>query len=397
MLKNNSHIFKRLFFFVSTILIVIFTSFFISGCFSTFSVPIEHYKNIETEPINKNASTEVKNLMQFLGSIYGEYVISGQYISKYENYDLPQFKEDEFDANSPRTVFKANELQAIYKTVNQFPAMLGVDLSGAEYGDVDYSIEQAVQWNNAGGIVTISWHWKIDNLDGKPRAFYTKETDFNLANVLKNKNSTLFQNLLLDIDNVAKELKILENNNVPVLWRPLHEASGGWFWWGASGKNAYLELWDILYDRLVNYHNLNNLIWVYNGLSPEWYVGDNKCDIVSYDSYYSNPKRKNYEKDSVNSKAFEKCYNASSNKIIMLSENDFIFNIDKAFEKNMKWLSFCTWCREFVCESYINENGKIVYKPEYNEAYSTKEELVSVYSNNKVLSLEKLIKLRNLN
>ena len=79
--------------------------------------------------------------------------------------------------------------------------------------------------------------------------------------------------LIRDIDAISEQLKILQDNNVTVLWRPLHEASGGWFWWGCRGKDAYQWLWNLMYERQTHYHKLNNLIWVWNGQDPDWYVG----------------------------------------------------------------------------------------------------------------------------
>ncbi len=40
-----------------------------------------------------------------------------------------------------------------------------------------------------------------------------------------------------------------------------------------------------MHDRYVNYHGLNNLIWVWNSVSPDWYPGDDVVDILTYDSY----------------------------------------------------------------------------------------------------------------
>lgn len=65
--------------------------------------------------------------------------------------------------------------------------------------------------------------------------------------------------MIEDIDVIASELKII-GSNVPVLWKPLHEATGGWFWWSAQGSQARKQLWDLMYNRLVNIHELNNLI-----------------------------------------------------------------------------------------------------------------------------------------
>ena len=69
--------------------------------------------------------------------------------------------------------------------------------------------------------------------------------------------------MIKDIDYTAGLLKKLQDNKVPVIWRPLHEAAGGWFWWGAQGAAPCKKLWQVMFDRMVNHHGLHNLIWVW--------------------------------------------------------------------------------------------------------------------------------------
>lgn len=387
--EGNTVITKKLY-VVLIIVLAVFVTLACSACYSNIVIPDEHYAEAESVLVNPAADDCAIGLMEYLKSIYGQYVISGQYINEYEDFSLPAFRKDENDPDSPHTVFKANELQAVYSVTGEYPAMLGLDVSGIECGDRCFSVEQAIEWHNAGGIVTICWHWKIDNLDGRPRVFYTEETDFDLKKTLADKESERYKSLIADIDKVSLALKELADAGVPVLWRPLHEASGGWFWWGASGKKAYKELWNILYDRMTNTHKLNNLIWVYNGQDPDWYVGDDKCDIIGDDPYYDFNSREEYEKDPGNTTRFKKSYAASPNKMIMMSENDFVFDIDKAFESNTKWLTFCTWCREFVCVYTPDDEGNRFTQPVYSEKCTTKEELKKIYSDDRVLTLKDL-------
>ena len=70
--------------------------------------------------------------------------------------------------------------------------------------------------------------------------------------------------MIQDIDAVSEQLKKLADADVPVLWRPLMEAGGDWFWWGASGADAYRWLWELMYTRMTEYHQLNNLLWIWN-------------------------------------------------------------------------------------------------------------------------------------
>ena len=84
-----------------------------------------HYETVDRALINPNADEGAKALYQYLLESYGKRVISGQYINEYEDFSAPQFRVDESDPNSPSTVFKANELRAVYSVTGAYPAMLG--------------------------------------------------------------------------------------------------------------------------------------------------------------------------------------------------------------------------------------------------------------------------------
>lgn len=81
------------------------------------------------------------------------------------------------------------------------------------------------------------------------------------------------------------ELLKLQKAGVPVLWRPLHEAEGKWFWWGAKGPEACKKLWALVYDRLTKHHKVNNLIWTWNSVASDWYPGPSTVDVLSTDVY----------------------------------------------------------------------------------------------------------------
>lgn len=359
----------------------------LAGWDGMIQVKDAHYKNVDQELINPAADGSARALYRFLLGIYGERVVSGQYINEYEDFSAPQFRVDENDPNSPTTVFKANELRAVYGVTGAYPAMLGLDLSEIEIGRDCYSVEQAIEWHQAGGIVTLCWHWMAPTQTEGKRHFYTEQTDFNLSQALENPDSAEYKGLIRDIDMISAELQKLQEAGVPVLWRPLHEAGGGWFWWGASGPEAYKTLWNLMLDRMTNVHGLNNLIWVYNGQNPSWYVGDDRCDLIGDDPYYAN--RTAYVFDKANANRFKTSYKTSQNKMIAMTENDYVPNIDRMFQKNTKWLTFSTWCREFVCVM-DTDAGWAVTTPEYSGKYAPADELRKVYQDERVLTLGRL-------
>ena len=114
----------------------------------------------------------------------------------------------------------------------------------------------------------------------KTGGFYTSATDFNISSTLAaGPGSANYTLILRDLDAIAVQLKRLSDAKVPVLFRFLHEAEGGWFWWGAQGPAAAKALFRLGYDRFTNYHKLNNLVWVWNSVSPTSQISTFHTDL----------------------------------------------------------------------------------------------------------------------
>lgn len=93
-----------------------------------------------------------------------------------------------------------------------------------------------------------------------------------------------------DLKKLGDELQKFADARIPVLWRPLHEPPGNWFWWHDGGPDQFKKLWIHMYDYLVNTRNLHNLIWVYSSSdggtsNAAWYPGNKYVDIVGVDGY----------------------------------------------------------------------------------------------------------------
>jgi len=201
--------------------------------------------------------------------------------------------------------------------------------------------EDAIAWYNSNAkkpIIQFQWHWHSP-LGGSAgtNTFYTSDTNFDVSKAVI-PGTPEYIATLRDIDAVAVQLKKLRDAGVPVLWRPLHELGGTWFWWSAKGAGPFKALWNMMYERLSSYHQLNNLIWVWNGNDADWYVGNDKCDIASID-FYGDPFTYPIVKDE-----FEKIYTITGGtKILGMSENGSIPNIDQAFAQDVTWAFFMTW------------------------------------------------------
>lgn len=164
------------------------------------------------------------------------------------------------------------------------------------------------------------------------------ETSFNAENVFI--EGTWEKNVFdKDLVRLADYLIKLQKAGIPVLWRPFHEASGGWFWWGAKGAETYKKLWTAMYDYLKE-RQVNNLIWVWTadsgGNDKEWYPGDAYVDIIGRDLY---------GKDKVND-VVDEFYNLASqypDKMIALTECGNMPSLSEMWNAGAKWAWFMTW------------------------------------------------------
>jgi mannan endo-1,4-beta-mannosidase len=275
------------------------------------------------------AAAHARSLFSYLIDLYGEKVLSGQ-------QDMA-------------------EIEYIYGITGKYPAVSAFDL-------IDYSPSRIAFGANPGGavekwiawaetqksIISLSWHWNAPtDLINQPggqewwRGFYTEATTFDIETVLADTNSNRYQLLLQDLDAIAAELKKFQQKDIPVLWRPLHEASGGWFWWGAKGAQPFKQLWQLMYDRYVNRHGLHNLIWVYTAGDPEWYPGDDHVDIVSLDIYTDPSSAMSGEWENIQAEF-------NGKKLVTLSESGTIPDPDKIRIYGVWWSWFSIWSGSFI-------------------------------------------------
>lgn len=287
---------------------------------------------VSADLVNKNATDEAKRLMSYLADTYGKHVLSGQYC------DQGQF---------------GKEMAVISKATGKYPAILGLDFieyspSRAANGSTSSATELAVKYWENGGIVTFCWHWNVPEKYLKDiwwKGFNTESVSIDLAKIMNGEDEEGYNLLMEDIDAIAQQLLILQDAKVPVLWRPLHEASGGWFWWGASGPEAYKQLYILLYEKLTNEYGLNNLIWLWNGQDKEWYPGDAYVDIIGEDIY---PGERVY--GSQVNKYLEAVNYTTNTKMTVLSENGCVPDPELLERDGAMWGFFCTWGGEFVAK-----------------------------------------------
>lgn len=324
---------------------------------------------------NKEAGESAKELMSFLTENYGKYTITGQYASDETN----------------------KELDLIYQTTGKYPAIRfsAMHNSGSSFDSTFKDIDACADWYFRGGIVGLMWYWEAPS---KKPSVYAKETDFKLSEAVtdidiaklsqeeirglygEGKISEQCYGIILDLDNMAGQLMSLKNKGVPVLWRPLHEASGDWFWWGASSVRDYKWLWNLMYTRYTEYFQLDNLIWVWNGQSEKTLVDKDTFDIASLDIYLSPEKEfgSRYEQ-------FLALQNiVGKDKLIALSECSTLPDTDMSFRDNSVWSFFGLWYGKYLHD----ETGA------FSETYTSKDSFIKNYNSDGVLTLDEYTILR---
>lgn len=267
--------------------------------------------------IAQNASQQAQNVYKFLLENFGEKTISG---------------------TMANVSWNTNEAEWVYKHTGKYPALNAFDYIHANGNWVDYTNIKVVQdWWNKNGLVSIGWHWNVPKTIGSSEyAFYTKETDFDINKALQEGTA---ENVIIkaDLDKVANYLLLLQQANIPVLWRPLHEAAGAWFWWGAKGAEPCKELWKFMFETFEN-KGLNNLIWVWTAEAgdTEWYPGDEYVDIIGRDIY-----------NKMNANDMQGEYNdlvlRFPNKVIALSEMGSVANVAEQLDNGTMWSWAMPW------------------------------------------------------
>ena len=306
---------------------------------------------VDTDLTNAKASSAAKKVYNFLREQAGQKVLSG--------------------VQSGGTANNNDRVNEIFQKTGKHPALAGYDYIFLQYSPtpagwdwvVDYGDISAAkeQWK-ANGLVSFMWHWNVPNSEAdweKGKAgdfsgynFYCDKTSFSITRALQ-EGTWENEFILKDIEKVAGYLKLLQQEGIPVLWRPLHEAAGNytlygangaWFWWGRGGADACKKLWKLLRDKLEGEYGLDNLIWVWTldatpGVEKDyasWYPGNDQVDIVGVDIYADDIEAK--------SRQYKAAVDLSGgHKLVTVSECGNIPDPGRCLAAGETWNWFLVW------------------------------------------------------
>ena len=305
-------------------------------CVFSFSV---YGLNDSIVPVTPDASPEAKALLKLLYGISGKYTLTGQH-----NYPNIKGRNSKFAS----------------KYIGKTPVIYGTDWGFAKDSDTDSHlarsniVEEAKKQHLLGSIITICWH-AVPPTANEPVTFRPgpgKIAPDSLASVqgqlldqqfkdLLTPGTRLYKHWCEQVDTIAFYLKKLQAAHVPILWRPFHEMNGSWFWWGGRrGEYSTIGLYRQLFDRLVNFHKINNLIWIWNVDRPNkpemqfsnYYPGNKYLDLLSLDVY-----RNDFNQDYYDSLVL-----LSNGKPVILGEVGNPPGLE-ILKKQPKWASYVVW------------------------------------------------------
>lgn len=304
--------------------------------FSTESGP-DLSENVVKSLVNPDATAEAKKLYALLLENYGKRQFSGA---------------------MGEVAWATSFCDYIEKSTGKFPAIVGFDyihLKSSPANWIDYGDISPVRkiWDS-GSIPAMTWHWNVPTSEnGSSVSFNAKADEFKASNVLvegtwENKVA------LADVEKLAGYMKLLQDADIPLLWRPFHEAAGdykwgAWFWWGNCGVDVTRRLWIWLYDKLTYEYGLDNLIWVWTvqtkeagklaavSKMAEAYPGNDVVDIIGTDIYADATMSDQTDQFKVLHELVE------GNKMVALTECGNLVDVDSAFANGALWSYFMGW------------------------------------------------------
>ncbi|QCR22125.1 glycoside hydrolase family 26 protein [Pontibacter sp. SGAir0037] len=242
----------------------------------------------QQKPVNPKATSETKHLYKNLQSLSQKGIMFGHQ-----------------DALAYGMGWAYQENRSDVKEVaGEFPAVVGWDLGYLELGSpvnldsvpFDKMRTYVQQVYAMGGLNTFSWH--LNNPLDPTKTSWDK-MDATIQHLFRNPEAMQrYEGWLDKLATFLLSLKGPKGELIPVVFRPLHEHTGSWFWWGREhcSPEEYKQFW----QHTVHYlrkKKVNNVLYAYSTdrfTSREDYLerypGDNYVDIVGFDIYHRLPE-----------------------------------------------------------------------------------------------------------
>lgn len=192
----------------------------------------------------------------------------------------------------------------VHDVVGAYPAVYGWEIGHLEIGapanldTVDFRDMQ--RWikegYKRGGVITISWH--MNNPVSGGSSWDTTRAVYSI--IPGGRNHAMYRQWLDRFADFVGGLKtgpfswLGLGKPVPIIFRPFHEHTGSWFWWGRDlvTPEEYVALWRFTVEYLRDEKGLHNLLYAYStdrfdseDEYLEHYPGDDYVDLLGCDDY----------------------------------------------------------------------------------------------------------------
>ena len=296
---------------------------------------------IQEQPIDREATGPTRQLYSYLlGKVWGKHVLSGC---------------------QARWDYNTTDADGIYERAGKYPAINIFDFQHFRQRNLNYMGPTAKAWHDAGGIVGFIWHWSVPvSADLSPKdgfAFYTPSgaegrrpgTLFSARRAVQ--EGTPEQRIINEnLDTIVRYLLHYQQQGIPILWRPFHEAAGNtnrggkaWFWWGNDGAEAFKQLY-LYTQRYLMERGVHNLIYIWTSEldDDDWYPGDAYVDIVARDQYHAPSQHGSFKQQ------FDLLRSKYPSKMLALAECDCVPSAQAMESDDARWLFVAPWTVPFV-------------------------------------------------
>ena len=296
---------------------------------------------IQEQPIDREATGPARQLYRYLrDKVWGKQVLSGC---------------------QARWDYNTTDADGIYERAGKYPAINIFDFQHFRQRNLNYMGPTAKAWHDAGGIVGFIWHWSVPvSADLSPKdgfAFYTPSgaegrrpgTLFSARKAVQ--EGTPEQRVINEnLDTIVRYLLHYQQQGIPILWRPFHEAAGNtnrggkaWFWWGNDGAEAFKQLYLYTQQYLME-RGVHNLIYIWTSEldDDDWYPGDAYVDIVARDQYHAPSRHGSFKQQ------YDLLRNKYPSKMLALAECDCVPSAEAMENDDARWLFVAPWTTPFV-------------------------------------------------
>lgn len=244
----------------------------------------------DVDIVDVGATAETRSLLSYLEDTRGEGILFGH----------------QGTTNEGVTFSEADGVKSdVLAGTGDYPAIFGLDTLSLE-GSVkpgkpsNTSAENATavanemkQAHRLGGIITFSTHIRNFVTGGS----FSDNKGRVVSHILPGGDKNAEFNEYLDvIASMADQAVDEDGNKIPIIFRPFHENTGSWFWWGAAHATPgeYKELFRYTVEYLRDTKEVDNFLYTFspNGIfagDPDQYLvtypGDEWVDIMGYDRY----------------------------------------------------------------------------------------------------------------